>query len=51
MAEFQRLLATGTCSPFAEVEVPNEARLEPRDTEDTRCRRALVRAHRFALAR
>jgi RNA polymerase sigma-70 factor (ECF subfamily) len=35
MAEFQRLLATGTCSPFAEVEVPNEARLEPRDTNDT----------------
>jgi RNA polymerase sigma-70 factor (ECF subfamily) len=38
MAEFQRLLATGTCSPFAEVEVPNEARLEPRATrheEDT----------------
>ena len=30
MAEFQRLLATGTCSPFAEVDVPNDARLEPR---------------------
>ncbi|HKO51244.1 MAG TPA: RNA polymerase sigma factor [Polyangiaceae bacterium] len=35
MAEFQRLLATGTCPPFAEVEVSNEAKLEPRDTEDT----------------
>src|SRR6478735_7178649 len=34
MAEFQRLLATGTCSPFAEVEVPSEARLEPRDADD-----------------
>lgn len=34
MAEFQRLLATGTCSPFAEVEIPNEARLEPRDADD-----------------
>lgn len=35
MAEFQRLLATGTCSPFAEVdvEVPSDTRLEPRDTE------------------
>ena len=33
MAEFQRLLATGTCSPFAEMEVPSEALLEPRDTE------------------
>jgi RNA polymerase sigma-70 factor (ECF subfamily) len=35
MAEFQRLLATGTCSPFAEVDVPNDARLEPRDNEGT----------------
>ena len=35
MAEFQRLLATGTCSPFAEIGVPNEARLDPLDTEDT----------------
>ncbi|HYQ26187.1 MAG TPA: RNA polymerase sigma factor, partial [Polyangiaceae bacterium] len=34
MAEFQRLLATGSCSPFADVEVPNEARLERRDVED-----------------
>ena len=35
MAEFQRLLATGSCSPFADVEVPSDARLEPRNTEDT----------------
>jgi len=35
MAEFQRLLATGTCSPFSEVEVSNEPRLEAPDAEDT----------------
>src|SRR6478735_11242904 len=34
MAELQRLLATGTCSPFTDVEVPSEGRLEPRDVED-----------------
>jgi len=34
MAEFSRLLATGGCSPFAEVEVPSDARLEPRGTPD-----------------
>jgi RNA polymerase sigma-70 factor (ECF subfamily) len=34
MAEFQRLLATGTCSPFAEVGVPNEARLRNQASED-----------------
>jgi len=34
MAEFRRLLATGTCSPFAEVEVPADERREPRTTDD-----------------
>jgi len=35
MADFQRLLAAGSCSPFADVDVPNEARLERRDAEDS----------------
>ena len=34
MAELQRLLATGVCSPFSDVEVPSEGQLEPRDVED-----------------
>ena len=34
MAEFQRLLATGTCSPFAEMEVPSEAGLEDSKDDD-----------------
>jgi len=35
MAESQRLLAPFTCSPFVEVEVSSEARLDARDTDDT----------------
>jgi len=34
MAELQSLFATGTCSPFAELEVSSEARVEPRVAED-----------------
>jgi len=42
MAEFQRLLATGTCSPFTEVDVSSEARLEPRAKEDREDQEALT---------
>jgi RNA polymerase sigma-70 factor, ECF subfamily len=35
MADFQRLLATGTgSSPFSDVEVPNQPRLEPLEPDD-----------------